>query len=96
MINHNLANLSNAKELAACWTLPSWHASSRLFEIAIAWKKSGDLDPHDFFARAAQAFGWTLEQFQDNMDDTRLEFLYHYARDYKDVLAAMIEEGETP
>jgi hypothetical protein len=57
-------------------------------------EKLGDLDPRDFFARAAQAFGWTLEQFQGNLDDTRLEFLYHYARDQEDVLATMIEEGE--
>ena len=54
--------------------------------------KLGDLDPRDFFTRAAQAFGWTLGQFQDNIEDVRLEFLYHYYRDYKDVLAAMIEE----
>ena len=56
-------------------------------------EKLGDLDPRDFFARAARAFGWTLTQFQDRMEDTRLEFLYHYARDEEHVLAAMIKES---
>ncbi len=53
-------------------------------------EKLGDLDPRDFFTRTAQAFGWTLKQFRDNMDDVRLEFLYHYTRDHEDVLAAML------
>lgn len=55
-------------------------------------EKLGDLDPRDFFTRTTQAFGWTLRQFRDNMDDVRLEFLYHYSRDHEDVLAAMLAE----
>jgi hypothetical protein len=62
------------------------------FEDCDRVAKLGDLDPRDFFTRTAQALGWTLGQFQDNIEDVRLEFLYHYYRDYEDVLATMIEE----